>query len=136
MLVDLALLAFLSGLFGWITHRLHADADAPTGIATGLGWLPVPALVWLFWWAYQGTPGKLLLSCRIVDGRSGAPARPLQLLVRLFGYLLSIAPAGLGFLWILWDSRRQGWHDKLAHTCVVEDDDSAKTLEQLSAESR
>ncbi|MFA7387979.1 MAG: RDD family protein, partial [Thiohalobacteraceae bacterium] len=108
VLVDLALLAFLSGLFGWIAHRLHADGDAPAGIAAWLGWLSIPVLVWLFWWAYQGTPGKLLMGCRIVDARSSAPARPVQLLMRLFGYLLSLAPAGLGFLWILWDGRRQG----------------------------
>jgi uncharacterized RDD family membrane protein YckC len=25
----------------------------------------------------------------------------------------------LGFLWILIDNRRQGWHDKMAGTCVI-----------------
>ena len=26
----------------------------------------------------------------------------------------------LGFIWILFDSKRQGWHDKLAGTVVIE----------------
>jgi uncharacterized RDD family membrane protein YckC len=26
----------------------------------------------------------------------------------------------LGFIWILFDDRRQGWHDKIADTLVVE----------------
>ncbi|HKF94921.1 MAG TPA: RDD family protein, partial [Gammaproteobacteria bacterium] len=28
-------------------------------------------------------------------------------------------PLGLGFLWIAFDKRKQGWHDKLAATVVV-----------------
>jgi uncharacterized RDD family membrane protein YckC len=39
-------------------------------------------------------------------------------LVRWLGYWLS-AILFLGFLWILVDGRRQGWHDKLARTLVV-----------------
>jgi uncharacterized RDD family membrane protein YckC len=27
--------------------------------------------------------------------------------------------AGLGFLWIVFDEDRQGWHDKIAGTLVV-----------------
>ncbi len=75
-----------------------------------------------------------LLECRIVDARSGGRPQAWQLLVRLLGYALSAAPAGLGFFWILWDARRQGWYDKLARTLVIVDDESVKTLTELSAE--
>ena len=36
-------------------------------------------------------------------------------------WLIFIAmPVGLlGFLWVAWDPRKQGWHDKLAGTYVV-----------------
>jgi len=37
----------------------------------------------------------------------------------LVGYPLSTIAFFLGFLWILWDPRQQGWHDKLAGTIVV-----------------
>ena len=37
----------------------------------------------------------------------------------LVGYPLSTAAFFLGFLWMLWDARQQGWHDKIAHTLVV-----------------
>ena len=33
---------------------------------------------------------------------------------------LSSLPLFLGFLWIVFDSRKQGWHDKLAGTVVVQ----------------
>jgi uncharacterized RDD family membrane protein YckC len=37
----------------------------------------------------------------------------------LVGYPLSMLAFFLGFLWILWDPRQQGWHDKIARTIVV-----------------
>jgi uncharacterized RDD family membrane protein YckC len=37
----------------------------------------------------------------------------------LVGYPLSMVVAFLGFLWMLWDPRQQGWHDKIARTMVV-----------------
>ena len=39
--------------------------------------------------------------------------------VRYIGLFLSAIPFGLGFFWVGIDDRRQAWHDKLVHTCVV-----------------
>ena len=33
--------------------------------------------------------------------------------------LLACIPLGLGLIWCAFDSRKQGWHDKLAKTVVV-----------------
>ena len=93
--------------------------------------LTVPVIA-LLWWLFQGTPGKLLLGIRIVDARDGGRLRLWQVLVRLLAYALSALPLGLGFIWILWDKRQQGWHDKLARSVVVEDDESRLSLQQLS----
>jgi uncharacterized RDD family membrane protein YckC len=41
------------------------------------------------------------------------------LIGRFFAYFVSIFPACLGFLWIAFDRRKQGWHDKIAGTVVV-----------------
>ena len=38
---------------------------------------------------------------------------------------LAIVAAGLGVLAILTNSRRQGWHDRAAHTVVIYDENSA-----------
>jgi uncharacterized RDD family membrane protein YckC len=37
----------------------------------------------------------------------------------LIGYPISMLVFFLGFLWMVWDPRQQGWHDKLAKTIVV-----------------
>jgi uncharacterized RDD family membrane protein YckC len=65
------------------------------------------------------TAGMRILGIYIVrvDGR---PFTLKQAAVRhLIGYPLSMASFFLGFLWMLWDARQQGWHDKLARTIVV-----------------
>ncbi|HEY9198479.1 MAG TPA: RDD family protein [Gammaproteobacteria bacterium] len=131
-LLDLLLLAFLSSVFGWLLMLEYPDAEAIMRSA-GIVFMPlIPLLIVLLWWRLQGTPGKLLLGCRIVDARSGGHPQLWQALVRLLGYALSALPLGLGFLWMIRDTRHQAWHDKLARTLVVEDDDSRLTLRQLA----
>ena len=63
--------------------------------------------------------GKRFMGLRVVrtDGR------PIDyktaMLRNIIGYGLSFMIFGLGIMWMLWDGRRQGWHDKLAKTIVV-----------------
>lgn len=94
------------------------------------------ALVVVGLWTRLGaTPGKLLMNCRVVDAASGQPPSLGQAVLRYLGYILSALPLGLGFLWVIWDRRRQGWHDKLARTLVVEDSPELGALGQLCRET-
>ena len=54
---------------------------------------------------------------RILD-ESGGPVPPRQDMRRLIGFALALIPFGLGFLGILLDERRRGWHDRCAGTVV------------------
>ena len=77
----------------------------------------------LFWRFRGATPGKMVLKARIVSaGTLGKPSAA-QLTGRFFAYLVSFLPACLGFLWIAFDKRKQGWHDKLAGTVVILDEE-------------
>jgi uncharacterized RDD family membrane protein YckC len=72
----------------------------------------------VFWTVIGSTPGKLFMGLRVVRQNN------LQLtfgkaLLRFAGYWISALPLFLGFLWVLVDGRRQGWHDKLAGTQVI-----------------
>jgi len=65
------------------------------------------------------TAGMRILGIYIVRV-DGTPFTMKQAALRhLIGYPLSIVSFFLGFLWMLWDPRQQGWHDKLANTIVV-----------------
>lgn len=101
-----------------------------------INWL-LPLLVTVFFWVrFLGTPGKLLMSCQVVDARSGTALSVGQALLRYVSYLVSLLPLGLGFLWIIWDKRKQGFHDKIAKTVVILEDESQKSLEELEKELR
>lgn len=77
-----------------------------------------PVYFALFWTLGGQTLGQYAMGLRVVrlDGRRMTVVRSL---VRWAGYLLSFLTLGLGFIWVLWDDRRQGWPDKMARTVVV-----------------
>ncbi len=77
------------------------------------------AVVLVFWLARQATPGKMLIRARIVDATTLGKPSAGQLLLRYLGYYVGFFSLGLGFFWVGWDARKQGWHDKLARTLVV-----------------
>jgi uncharacterized RDD family membrane protein YckC len=73
-------------------------------------------ICWFFW---STTPGKMLFRLKIVDVRTEQNMSFLQCILRAMSYFVSGAFFGLGFIWIIFDKRRQGWHDKIADTVVV-----------------
>lgn len=80
----------------------------------------IMAVVVVIFWIYRSaTPGKMILGMRIVDARTGGKPSNSQLIIRYLGYYVSLLPFGFGFLWIAFDDKKQGFHDKLAKTLVV-----------------
>jgi uncharacterized RDD family membrane protein YckC len=70
-------------------------------------------------WKLKGsTVGGIICGLKVVrlDGR---PVDWPTAAVRALGCFLSLAIAGLGFLWIVFDEGKQAWHDKIAGTAVV-----------------
>lgn len=66
------------------------------------------------------TPGKRVMGIRAVK-KDGTPFTYMDAVVRnVIGYWLS-GIFLLGYAWAMIDSERQGWHDKIAGTVVVED---------------
>ncbi|MDA8390682.1 MAG: RDD family protein [Gammaproteobacteria bacterium] len=84
-----------------------------------------------FWVRYLGTPGKLLFRCRVVDAQTHAALSVSQSLLRNLGYIVSALPCMLGFLWIAWDPRKQGFHDKIAGTVVLYAPPAASTRQRV-----
>ena len=73
----------------------------------------------VYWGKRQATPGKMAVSAVIVDAETGCEPSMKQYVVRYLAYFLSALPLGLGFLWVAFDPKKQGWHDKLAGTAVI-----------------
>lgn len=84
-----------------------------------ISWVAPAVAVVLFWIARQATPGKMAIGARIVDAKTGGRPTNLQLVVRYLGYYVAMIPLFVGIVWVAFDPRKQGWHDKLAGTVVV-----------------
>ena len=107
----------LISIYGWEYFDSTALIVGPADFF--ISWV-LPAVVWvLLWRKYQATPGKLAISARIVDARTGRPATTAQYVARYLGYYVSLVFLGLGYIWVAFDDRRQGWHDKIAGTIVI-----------------
>ncbi|MFD1123342.1 RDD family protein [Methylophilus flavus] len=86
-----------------------------------ISWLLFPVAVIVFWLTKEATPGKMMFSAKVVDADTGNTLSKGQAIGRYLAYYLALIPFGLGFLWVAFDKRKQGWHDKLAGTVVIRD---------------
>ena len=125
------------GLLAWVTigEKAPDSGSRAFHIAAGGGALFILTLkVTLDAWL-QGTPGLRLMDCRLVDARSGLGIGLAGSVKRTLGLVLAVLPVMLGLLWMLWNKRRQGWHDLLAGSVVIREDEALKTLHQLAGEA-
>jgi uncharacterized RDD family membrane protein YckC len=67
------------------------------------------------------TIGKRLFRLRVISSRGAAPG-PLVACVRFVTMMLSLALAGLGFVWCIFDRDRRALHDHLSGTYVILDE--------------
>ena len=115
MLIIVApVLTWIYGPGYWVSDKyIHGTADVM------LNWV-LPAIAVILFWVYrQATPGKMAISARIVDAKTGGKPSTGQLIGRYLGYYVSIIPLFIGLIWVGIDKRKQGFHDMLAGTVVV-----------------
>ena len=89
-------------------------------VNTFVGYL-LPFIAVLVLWHYKSaTPGKMFIKAKIVDATTLEKPTTKQFIIRNLGYYVSLLPLGLGYFWAGWDAKKQAWHDKLAHTVVIQ----------------
>lgn len=109
-----------------VLDAIVGEGTPPAGLLVELA--KVSALLYVVQWPYfagfeasswQATPGKRLLGLAVTD-EAGARLSFPRATGRYFGKVLSEVLLALGYLMILVTERKQGLHDKLAGTLVVE----------------
>jgi uncharacterized RDD family membrane protein YckC len=87
--------------------------------ATALFSLGLIIFYFVFLWTVAGqTIGKAVMGLRVVPLRGGK-MKLGQSIIRYLGYYVSAVALGFGFIAILINDRRLGWHDRFARTCVI-----------------
>ena len=68
---------------------------------------------------YGQTLGKKALGLRVTDDSGGNISIGKALLRETIGRWVSGLVFGFGYIWLAFDDKKQGWHDKIAGTYVV-----------------
>jgi uncharacterized RDD family membrane protein YckC len=84
------------------------------------GWIGLATVYFVMFHGMEGkTIGKWMLGLRVV-GTEDRPVSYKQAFLRWVG-MVGFAPIVLGFLWVIWNREKRGWHDFLARTWVIRD---------------
>ena len=65
------------------------------------------------------TPGKMLLGIQVVDDNHQKPTFRQIILREVIGKIIVFLAMFIGFIWIIWDPKKRGWHDYLGNTYVI-----------------
>lgn len=133
--IDLAILLFVSWIvaqvFLALCHCPSTDVVNPLSgginiscslilfsVIGVINWM-IEIAFFVSFWAWRGqTPGKMAVGIKVIRTDS-SPITWHYALLRYVGYIVSALTLGIGFIWIAFDSRKQGIHDKIADTYVV-----------------
>ena len=65
------------------------------------------------------TPGKMVLGLKVVKVDGSPVGITIAVVREMVGKAVSIIVLYFGFIWIAFDAKKQGWHDKIADTVVI-----------------
>jgi uncharacterized RDD family membrane protein YckC len=76
---------------------------------------------WVYFWGTTGaTFGMRVLHLRVVDATTGGPIGIPRALVRWLMSIVNTWACYIGWIWVAFDPRKQGWHDKVANSVVLQ----------------
>ena len=130
-------IAFDGGGLTWVENPGWANLNDTIAVAEGqittdtwigLAVANVANLAWLVFFVWntrvrQGrrgaSIGKSCMNLMVVSERDGRPIGTLLTWVRSWAHLLDLVTAGIGYLWPLWDRKRQTFADMVMKTAVL-----------------
>ncbi|AXN33404.1 RDD family protein [Vibrio coralliilyticus] len=121
-LIDTVLLLLLiTPLMHWVYGEVYWSSDdfLLGGWDLVLNWI-CPLIATVAFWVYRSaTPGKMALKLEVLDADTGHRLTLSKSVIRYLAYYISAIPLCLGFIWIAFNGKKQGWHDLIANTVVV-----------------
>jgi uncharacterized RDD family membrane protein YckC len=123
-LIDLVLFVVPAGIAAGLVSG-DRNGSGGAGLVAGLLYL-VGIGVWIYnRWILAGRTGqswgKQALGIKLLRMDNGQPIGGGMAFAREFAHILDFLPCYLGYLWPIWDNRRQTFADKVISTVVIAD---------------
>ena len=126
--IVLVVFAVLAGVIGSASNSSNQNTQSAVAIGFGgiflLFYLLVLAAVigyQIYFWGSSGaTPGMRLFKLRVVDAVTGTPIGYSRATIRWLMTIVNSWACYIGWIWVAFDPRKQGWHDKVANSVVVQ----------------
>ena len=110
----------LAPLMGGGSVVTNAGGTWTINYATNAVGLLIDLVYFVGFWTWRGqSPGMIPFNMRIVMAADGGKIDVVRGLLRYVGLIISFVVLFLGVIWVAFDGRKQGWHDKIAGTVVV-----------------
>ncbi len=110
VLVLYSLIIFTKRIFG---DAVWAPDAAPQDIFILFGYFVLPTGI------FGRTPGKWVAGLRVIDTDGRNPGVAVAIPREMIGRFVATITLGIGLAWSVLDPQRQGWHDKIAGTLVI-----------------
>lgn len=131
--LDAVAINIVALMTGAVTALAVNILHVPDGVARlvavigGFVFLLWSAAYFVTFWSTTGqTPGARIMHLRVVDVHDGVSRiGPRRALLRAIAMVLAAIPLFAGYLLVLVDDRRRGFHDRVARTVVLYDDGAA-----------
>jgi len=112
----------LSLLIGLIISMLGiaVEGDPAVNMVIWLFGASISITYAVFFTGYCGqTPGKMALRIKVIRTDGSQPSYGRAALREVLGKFVSSILLGIGYLMVIFDSQKQGLHDKIADTYVI-----------------
>jgi uncharacterized RDD family membrane protein YckC len=109
---------FVAYIIDWVLCMIVVAILTPIGLGSIGSLLSIVYFIGM--WGYMGqTVGMMPFNLKVVRAEDGAKITWVQAILRYIGLFISILCIFIGVIWVAFDPRKQGWHDKIGGTVVV-----------------
>jgi uncharacterized RDD family membrane protein YckC len=102
------------------TNQIPAAASAALAVLQLIFFLATVGYFVYFWSTSGSTPGMRLFKLRVVDADTGGAIGIGRALIRFLMWPVNSLACYIGWIWAAFDPRKQGWHDMVANSVVIQ----------------
>lgn len=109
-----------AGAAGNNSSNANAIAGSGASVIVDLIAFVITVGYFVYFWGQGSTIGMRVFHLRVADAVTGQPIGYGRAALRYLGYIISAIVCYIGLIWAAFDGRKQGWHDKIANTVVLQ----------------